>query len=154
MMYSFVARWSVLTKVCTRFDLIAPLMSRLASELVALLAPHPELTPRSSADVTAVIDCPARASARAALRARSLLLAFTTDLAETVNPLFMKPIAMLSPVLTASCIAAAAVSPMMSWLTSSTCWFVVAVASACVCVLPCAVSLCSRMSRRCTLPVC
>ena len=53
--YSFVARWLVLTRVCTRFDLTAPLMSLLAIELIALLAPHPELTPRSSAEVTAVI---------------------------------------------------------------------------------------------------
>ena len=84
-MYSFVARWLVLTKVCTRFDLIAPLMSLLASELIALLAPQPELTPRSSAEVTAVIVCPARDSARAVLHAMSLLLALITDLADTVS---------------------------------------------------------------------
>ena len=130
--YNFDARWLALTKVCTRLDLTAPLMNLLARELTDLLAPQPELTPRSSAEVTAVTVWPARASARAALHARSLLLALITDFAEMVNQLLTKPVEMLNPALTARCIAALAVSPIISWLTSSTCWLVVAVACSCV----------------------
>ena len=126
---------------------MAPLNILLARELTALLAPHPELMPRSSADVPAVITCPARDSARAARPDKSSLLALITDLTETVSPLNTNPIDMLSPVLTGSCTAAAAVSLMMSWLTSSTCWFVVAVASMCVCV-------CSRALLRCVGNLC
>ena len=95
--YSFVARWFVLTSVCTHLDLIAPLRSRLTRKLIALLVPQPELTPRSSAEVTAVIACPARESARAARPAESLLLALMTDLTDTVSPLCTKPVDMLSP---------------------------------------------------------
>ena len=81
---SFVALWVVLTNFCTRLALIAPLSILFARELTALLAPHPELMNRSSADVTAVITCPARHSARAARPAKSLLLALMTDFNETV----------------------------------------------------------------------
>ena len=87
MLKSLVALRFVLTNCCTRRALIAHLLIRIANALTALLAPHPELTPRSSADVTAVIVCPALESALAALPAKSLLLALMTDLTDTVSPL-------------------------------------------------------------------
>ena len=79
MLKSLVALRSVLTNCCTRRALIAPRLIRFAKALTALLAPHPELMPRSSADVTAMIFWPARDNARAVRSAKSLLLALTTD---------------------------------------------------------------------------
>ena len=117
---SLVASRFASTSCCTLLARAAPLRNLFASELTTLLAPHPELMPKSSAEVTAVIFWPARDSVLAVRNARSLLLALITDLTDTVSPLLTKPVVMLSPARTAKLTAASFVSLMMSWLTSST----------------------------------
>ena len=57
-----------------------------------------------------------------------LLLALTTDFTDTASPLLTKLVAMRNSSRTASSMAAFSASLTINWLTSSTCWLVVAFA--------------------------